>query len=183
MKPLDFAVICLLGLSLLAAGWRDSLSFGRDQRNTFGGVDLLAANRQAQHVEAAELFVRGGNLLLVDGLAGLENLGYGPFRHGLGPAMRLVIHSEVAREAIVKLRFFNGIPHQDLVFRYDGNPLEELHDLPTDQIERTFHLPLGPGEHTFRMEYALWSQHGAEPVPGDGRALVGPFGRLRVEFR
>ncbi len=183
MKPADLATVCLLGLGLAAAGWRDWQTLGHDRQHTYPGIDLLRESLGVRRVGGAEIFFRDGHFLAVDGIADVENLGHGPFRHGLGPATRLVLRSDTAREAVVAVAFYSGIGHQDLVFRHDGQPLEELRDQPKDVIRRTFTVPLGPGEHVFQLEYARWNHHGDDSAPGDGRTMAGTFDRLQVEFR
>ena len=183
MKPADLAAVCLLGGGLLAAGWRDWQTLGHDRKRDYPGFDLLHLRDQVQRVGGAEMRFRDGKFLMADGLSTVEDLGEGPFRHGLGPATRLTLRAGDAREVVVEMRFFNGVARQDLAFRYDGQVLEELHDQPKDLIERSFRLPLGPGEHVFQLEYARWNHHGDDSVPGDDRPLAGPFDRLRVEFR
>lgn len=182
-KPADLAAVCLLGLGLLTAGARDWQTFGNDRQNAGSGVNLVRQHVAAKRVGGAELHLPAGHFLLVDGLAQTEGSGGGSFRHGLGPATRLVLRSDTAREAVVSLRFYNGIEGQNLVFRHDGKVLEELRDQPKDEIKRTFHVPLGPGEHVFQLEYARWNHHGDSSAPNDARPMAGTFGRLRVEFR
>lgn len=183
MKPAELTTVCLLGLGLCAAGWRDWQTLGRDRAHDLSGIDLVHREAGFQRGAGAEILFRGDHFLMADGLADPENLGEGPFRHALGPVTRLTLRSDTAREAVVVLHFYNGIEHQDLVFRYDGQPLEELRDQPKDMIKRTFNLPLGPGEHVFQLEYSRWNHHGDESAPGDGRPMAGTFGHLRVEFR
>ena len=184
MRATDFVATCLLGLGLLAAGWRDWRTLGRDRQRDYPGVDLVRREEGVQSGAGVEVLLREDFFLMVEGLADPEGpRGSAPFRHALGPATRLTLRSESAREAVVELRYLNGIEHQDLVFRYDGQPLEELHDQPQDKIERTFNLPLGPGGHVFQLEYARWNHHGDDPTPDDERPLAGTFEYWRVEFR
>lgn len=183
MKPLEIVVTLLLGLGLAAAGWRDWRSTGRDRPGTPAYDFLRSVGEGVPRAGAAEFHFREMGLVALDGVSGIENLGDGPFRHGVGPATRLLIRSDSAREAVLSLRFYNGVEHQDLVARYDGQPLETFTDLPKDTVERTFHLPLKPGsEHVFSLEYARWNHHGEDLAPGDDRQIAGSFSQLEVSL-
>lgn len=186
MKPLEIVAVVLLGGGLLAAGWRDWQTARRDRPDA-GPLDFLRTeNVGIPRVGHAEFLFREEGLAELDGVGGIERSEGGRrFRHGLGPATRLVLRSETAREAVFSFRFANGVEQQNLVARYDDQPLETFSDLPADaKVERTFRLPLGPGgEHVFRLEYDRWNHHGADLNAADDRPVAGGFSRLELLFQ
>ena len=183
MKPLEIVLTILLGLGLTAAGWRDWQSTRRDRPGTPEYDFLRPVGEGVPRTGEAEFHFHEAGLVALDGVSGIENLGEGPFRHGVGPATRLLVRSNSAREAVLSFRFHNGVEHQDLIARYDGQPLETFKDLSKDMVERTFRLPLKPGsEHVFALEYARWNHHGADLAPEDDRQIAGSFSQLEVSL-
>lgn len=181
---MEKAVVWLLGLGLGVVGWGVHADWGGwpppASRPDFNFLQPIGGG---QPVGTGEYFFRGQRFVMLDGVAGIEDLGRGPFRHGLGPATRLVLRAEQsAATAALTLHFYNGVPGQNLVMRYDGQPLETLADLPLGPVERTFRLPLGPGEHEFRMEYERWNHHNIE-LANDGRTMAATFSRLELTFQ
>lgn len=181
MKPPEIVVTVLLGLGLAAAGWRDWQSTDRDRAGTPAYDFLRPVGEGVPRVGAAEFHFRETGLVALDGVSGIEDLGEGRFRQGVGPATRVLIRSDSAPEAVLSFHFFNAVEHQDMVARYDGQPLETFTDLPREMVERTFRLPLKPGsEHVFALEYARWNHQGAVLNAGDERLIAGGFSQLEV---
>lgn len=183
MKPLEVVVVILLGLGLAAAGWRDAQSTRRDRAGNPSIDFLRRTGDSVPRIGEAEFHFRAEGLVELSGIGGIENLGAGRFRHGLGPVTRLAIRSETAREAVLSFHFFNGVEHQDMVASYDNTSLETFKDMPKDMLKRTFRLPLRPGtDHVFRLEYARWNHHGADLNADDGRPIAGGFSQLDVSL-